>query len=1188
ALTGLAASIPFHLEDFRWSSFVSELGPGLVTGIGSGFIGAAAGGLRSGHAAVAENPSRVAVAPRQPGVPLAALHAMPGTAPPPAVADHVPAARRATPAAAVRGLDLPGISTETGRDLTKAVAHMTGRHPDVPLREVAVVDFGPDAVTIARTRHTAEGAVIELNHRYLANPDLFSHVQRSAYYGDFHPRGTGRSAYDAFVHEFGHAKDYTLRVSRHLDGILSDAYQQLPQAARAATGLDQWISRLSGYSFHDGVLNPAEAVPEAFADIEINGRRPGTPQQAIHDALNLPADVTFAERPKSHAERQFLQWWRTRDDTGGPYQSLEQYAAMHELQPAQAHRWLDAEGLAPDGARAAAVPDPLAHNDIDSWTRDLRRYLALNHAQMDALLAAPGGTWAGIERAQTHPTTAQLRTLIRRVPGGPDIYEQLAKAFAPELLRGGVAAYPEGHVAIGDYLQHLRGVRGLSQRAVAAQIEGLPQSKVSAHEAGRSVPPREVVAEYLRVYERDDVTYAELAERFPDLAVPEVRAPEFLAAESLLEYSEQVRRRNRLTAADTARLLGVDRTTLEALAARNSRPTELTMLTSYDNRLHRFGSWNDLAEAWGYAYRMAPGGETWPTPERFGDASGWLQASRLYRRLSPADVQRLMGKPDDLISHVESGAKNPMVHLREIGEALGVPRAILDAAQDHFAPPAAESFGDYVARYSRHRNPPAELVMLKHFDEFRTDPAQWNTLAERWNYFYRMDPGGEAPPHPDRYDSPADWVHATRLHRRMTQEELADLMGRTGSGISVVESGTNAATPEFLREFGAALDIAPELVDVALSRMPLPDSSRPELQMLRRYDQLPHDPAWWNDLADTWGYAYRMDPAGETEPHPRQYDTIQDWVQANRLYKRMTQDELAGLMNITQTPIALVEGGRTATIRFLRAHRDALDIAPETFRHALEHYGVVSYQHNRPEDRLFRALIDTRLGSPEEHAVRNEIFALHDWVPPAIARRWRDIPEPMADLTQRCVEATLTAIVNHAPGGPPFAAHAIASCKATMAAAYYEVKFPALDNRARRLVASYIGYRNRRQRTTGVFPDDDETAIALGVTEEQFAEVHRVLGAPGGGQGGPHLRHAPPQASGSTDFTTGVDFHDAVRSAVSDLPDPAAAEDLILLHLADDMPLDEAAAILHLDPAHAADIVTATIPRLRATYTDLR
>ena len=191
-------------------------------------------------------------------------------------------------------------------DVFAAVEHMVGRYPSRDLGGVRVVDFGDDSVDMGRVVFGLDGrGVIELNGRFVWNPELLAATGRDAFLGGrgrlmadvaddpghvgYHVRGTGRVVYDAVVHEYGELLDGWLgRVSGRLGEILRAGYAALPDEVRDRVGYEEWVGQLPGYAFADAqrlVLVPGEAVAEAFRAIEINGARPGSPQQVIHDAL---------------------------------------------------------------------------------------------------------------------------------------------------------------------------------------------------------------------------------------------------------------------------------------------------------------------------------------------------------------------------------------------------------------------------------------------------------------------------------------------------------------------------------------------------------------------------------------------------------------------------------------------------------------------------------------------------------------------------------------------------------------------------------------------------------------------------------------------------------------------------------------------------------------------------------------
>ncbi|NUS45007.1 MAG: helix-turn-helix domain-containing protein, partial [Mycobacteriaceae bacterium] len=1498
AVTGVLAAIPFRLSDFRLSELPAAMGPALVTGIGGGFLGSAVGGLRAAHSA--EAALRAAPLDRR-AYALAALHGLPGTPPPPEVPAPPPRALAPTgesphhhklqlvatmqraiadavgPEVApvrITGLQHPNVDTDAARDVTSAVGDMLRRHSDTPLREVRIVDFGPDATNIARSRMRTDHYTIELNLRYLANPEWFAQVQRAAYLNGadsmaaanadphhvgYHPPGTGRHAYDAVVHEFGHLKNRAtgMHVSGNLDRILADAYAALPEMICARTGYDEWIGRLSGYSFDDGGINPLEAGPEAFADIEINGPKPGTAQQAIHDALTSEYPP-IGLRPRSPAENQFLDWIHGGDGT--PRQSLPDYATMHGLDESQLHRWLTDAGI--DATRYAdvaptPVPRPEPDATMDRWAAEVRDYLAVTPDQMDALLDLAPGAWADVEAGLRRLTTPQLRSLVRRIPGAHDVYAALAETIAPALAPAGAPRYPEAHQRFGGYLTALRDAAGLRQRELAERIPGLTQGDVSKHESGRA-PTRSTVESYLRALEPADVTYAELAECFPELPPDSVRYPDVRTAESFREYAERLRRINQVSRPELAELLGIAPTTLKDFETGRHTPSDVTMLRIYDQFLHQIGPWNDLAEAWGYRYWMDPRGETAPRPGRAESAGDWIRSVRLYRRLEQAELARQLGVDRRVLTDAENNIRPVSSGLLDaVAEAAGIPHVQVAAAREQFgieggdiaaAPvhwpdprdtyslndyismfqhqnglsvaeaarhlgvsdnavrygatasarwdevevlrlydaslhrigpwndlaaawgygyrmdPAGEtaptphqyaegsdwlravrlharlsqadcaellgrsrrayadaevsetplsfrllqelrdgldlpvdtvtaarrafgiavadargnpvkfpgpgettSFSHYVAEFRQrygisisdaarvlHLNrssldsmlkgeyaQPSDVTMLRLYDMVLHRTGPWNDLAEAWGYDYRMNPEGETLPDPVEYREANDWVQSCRLWARLTKTELADRMGRDMQGIGRVENGTIGMSQRFLRQLADALDLPEATVEAARrqfglqpeptpapdrtpdraatpeprqtpegSQLAQPDSTSPppslgrrtgpppatfdghveyysqwivtppELLMLRAWDNYSGSVAEWNTLAESWGYSYRMDPAGEALPDPLQYATLHDWVQATRLFNRLSQDELADTLSYSDSTISHVENGGSPSLTFLRTLRDQLNLPHASLHSALDHFEIAPYRPDDPDHGPFWELIDTRVGSEREQTLRNRIFDQHAWIAHAAAWRWRTSPEPQPELAQRFQVAILAAVLNHAPRSP-FSAHAWATCRGAVFRAYFERRFPDLDNATRRIVIQINAYRNRRYQDTQTMPDQDEIGAALNLSDWDVVTALRAI------EESPLRLDVTPDDGSPLEVSAPAEdpgFTAAITEALAQLPDPDLAERAVRLHFIEGLTIDETATVLQIPHATAAELLRAATPLLRAAF----
>ncbi|MEU7766887.1 helix-turn-helix transcriptional regulator [Nocardia sp. NPDC049190] len=296
---------------------------------------------------------------------------------------------------------------------------------------------------------------------------------------------------------------------------------------------------------------------------------------------------------------------------------------------------------------------------------------------------------------------------------------------------------------------------------------------------------------------------------------------------------------------------------------------------------------------------------------------------------------------------------------------------------------------------------PSELFVLVLYDRVPHRAGPWNQIARAWGYHYRRGSHGEVAPDPIRYQSISDWVRDSRLHRRLTRRELAELMGRSQQSVANVENGSKGVTRSFLAEFGAALGMPTETVVVAHSHfdihrdyhraevdprdslafpdfravesfgdyvralreengltqaevsrlmglapstlVPAENATRlRELELLRVYDHFRHRGGSWNSLAEAWGYRYRMDPAGESTPDPVWCASIHDWVRAHRLRSRLTAADLAALIGRSQRGVEFVERGGRPSAAFLWDLADGLGIPDSALRARLDTFMVTT------------------------------------------------------------------------------------------------------------------------------------------------------------------------------------------------------------------------------------------------------
>ncbi|GAB2696869.1 sigma factor-like helix-turn-helix DNA-binding protein [Nocardia thraciensis] len=425
--------------------------------------------------------------------------------------------------------------------------------------------------------------------------------------------------------------------------------------------------------------------------------------------------VPYGANRKSAEQRRFEHWYRTGNGESEPTQPVTRYVEMHRLEFSQVRRWMKQLGADPaihDNEPDTPVPLPQV-TELGDWPERLRRYLALTPSGMDQLIGAPRGSWSAYERHEKDLAITQLRALLRRVPGLREGYRAYAHHHT-QLLANGKPAHPEGYDHLGEYLKFLRTEAGMTLEQVARRVN-LSVSSVSKHESGRHLPSRTDVEGYMRVFPpAAGVTYRELVECFPELDVDRLVFPSFRAAESFHEYIRYWRNINGdMSVFKAAERFGVVRRTLipaevearESGAGRPRRPEPLELLGLYDALLVEYpylpreaGHWNDLAEAWGYEYRMSPDGEPILDPAIYSP-SAWVTAVRLGHRMSQSKFAARIGVSLGLIGDIERGRRPPTPRfLTKLGAALDIPDEILAAVLQRLSdqPPSGDNFNGRV------------------------------------------------------------------------------------------------------------------------------------------------------------------------------------------------------------------------------------------------------------------------------------------------------------------------------------------------------------------------------------------------------------------------------------------------------------------------------------------------------------
>ncbi len=202
----------------------------------------------------------------------------------------------------VTGFDAPGVDLETARECARAIDNMLTKYEYVDLRGVHLSSDDTGRGAYAWTDPHKDSATgdwyseIHFNIAFARDPKRLAALARNDVATGFHvPNSHLRPAYATMVHEFGHALDFNnkamaqKRISDALFKYWEPRYGNPNEELHVSFDrLKQWENQLSAYSFKDhtkAVFEPAEALAEAFEDVEINGDNASEPAKVLHALL---------------------------------------------------------------------------------------------------------------------------------------------------------------------------------------------------------------------------------------------------------------------------------------------------------------------------------------------------------------------------------------------------------------------------------------------------------------------------------------------------------------------------------------------------------------------------------------------------------------------------------------------------------------------------------------------------------------------------------------------------------------------------------------------------------------------------------------------------------------------------------------------------------------------------------------
>ncbi|MFI1915052.1 toxin glutamine deamidase domain-containing protein [Nocardia sp. NPDC020380] len=187
------------------------------------------------------------------------------------------------------GFDNPGFHPEVVREFARAVDDLLTRYPDVDLPRVVIEPMSDEYYAEAVRNISPDGQIstrmLVLNELHALDPEGMARDSAEDVAGGHLVAGSDeRPIHSTLVHEFGHSIYF--EGQQHAGKTAGRALLDYYTSTRSEVDMDafeKWVRQLSGYSFReDGRFNPAEALAEAFTDVELNGEGATEPAKVLY------------------------------------------------------------------------------------------------------------------------------------------------------------------------------------------------------------------------------------------------------------------------------------------------------------------------------------------------------------------------------------------------------------------------------------------------------------------------------------------------------------------------------------------------------------------------------------------------------------------------------------------------------------------------------------------------------------------------------------------------------------------------------------------------------------------------------------------------------------------------------------------------------------------------------------------